>query len=335
MTSRDRVINTVFHKASAQIPTLLTIPPEVYQFRREECDELRVRFASDLEFLDYRFSGEKAAAASDSFFTDAWGCFWKKTPGGFSPEESFSLLDGIHDLKSLSPPKTPVFSSEIENIAESCENNSRFLILQSGIHPFRRLLALLGREETLSAIRQKSPELRTFLKRLHEYYINQLRQWCTAPVDAVCIGDDWADESGLFFPADIWEDLFLPMIAEYGEILKSHDKFVYFTSAGNIQQLMPSLITAGVDVVRYNDSAVNTSRLAAAYSGAITLHIIMDDARTERISDKEISEKILAIRRAAGESGGVIAECRMSADVPLRNISGTILNWKRRMPVEF
>lgn len=335
MTPRDRVINTVFHQASAPIPSLLTIPEDVYAVRREECDELRVRFASDLEFVDHRyhFTGEMAPDAL--FMTDAWGCFWLREPGGeFRVEADAAPLADVRELAGVVIPENPVTRKMLDKVTARCDRNPRFVVVQSAIRPLSRLQALLGRDQVLEAIRRDAPELRHFLKRLHAHYLEQLQVWCATDADAVCLGDDWADEDGLFSPAGAWTELFQPMMAEYCEILRAHDKFAYFTSPGDIQELVPHLIAAGVDVVRYDGLAVSTENLAYYYGGKMAFHVVLDVGVRAGEGINEISRRILSMRRALGEQGGMIAECRMSADAPLRNVSGAMLNFRRRMPLE-
>ena len=298
MTPRDRVINTIYHRASAPIPTLLSIPRDVERARREECDELRRRFASEVDFLDYRFSsldgGEKA------YVSDAWGCFWKKTPAGFAPETDSPLLNDCGELRRLEIPEFFAGEGIKTEISEFCDRNPRFVVLQPDIRPLSRLLAILGREETLSAIVQKSSAVCGFLKRLHEAYLAELRAWCETDVDAVCIGDDWAEESGPFIPAKVWEEIFLPMMWDYAELLHKNDKFAYFTSSGDIQAYLPAVIAAGVDVVRVRDSQMNTSRAVSGYGSQTAFHVVMDDFLNEKPASEAISERILAIRRSAG-----------------------------------
>ncbi len=336
MTPRDRVINTVFHRVSTPIPTLLSIPQDVYAARREECDELRTRFASDLDFLDHRFSLKSAADENALFFTDAWGCFWQKEAGGeWLAETDAPPLSNVRELDAVALPEMPVTKKMAEKVTARCDGNPRFTVVQTAIRPFRRLQALLGREQALAAIHQDTPALRRFLKRLHVYYLEQLRMWCATDADAVCLGDDWADEEGLLFPADAWTELFLPMTAEYCEMLRENDKFAYFTGAGNIQHLVPHLIVAGVDVVRYDSRAMSAENLAYYHGGKVAFHVMLDTELTVDGNVKEISDRVMAIRRCLGEMGGMIAECRMAAGAPLRNVSGAMLNFRRRMPVEF
>ncbi|MDO4550536.1 MAG: uroporphyrinogen decarboxylase family protein [Planctomycetia bacterium] len=334
MTPRDRVINTIYHQVSAPIPTVLNIPQKVYQIRKEECDELRCRFTCDLDFLDYRFSFSSSKTDSSLLQTDNWGCLWYKTPDGIFPDTDSHLLNDGNELESCLIPKPSISESSIQEVTKFCDGNPRFIILQSGIRPFRRLQALLGASQAITMIEQRSAVLRHFLNRLHTYYLQQLHAWCATPVDAICIGDDWTDSTGLPFSSEIWEELFLPMYSEYSKILQENDKFTYFSTEGNIQVLLPQLISAGVDVVRCNTTFINTERLTHHHSGKITFHLILDPHFTSGSTLESISEKIMSIRYAAGDNGGIIGECSFLPEAPLRNISGAMLNWRRRMPVE-
>jgi len=119
---------------------------------------------------------------------------------------------------------------------------------------------------------------------------------------------------------------------DYAELLHKNDKFAYFTSSGDILAYLPAVIAAGVDVVRVRDSQANTQRAVSAYGSQVAFHVILDDFLNGILAPEAISERILAIRRATGENIGMIAECRVGAETPMRNVSGAMLNWRRRMP---
>ncbi len=330
MTSRDRVINTLCHQTYTPAPILLSIPKELERKRTEFCAQLRSRFQSDIEmtFFNVPDFGNRENTTSA---LDEWGCVWNLDGNGAwnpSPEPRYA---DILELEGIRFPKNPVTSEMLETVSQWCDNSSHFTLVQTRIHPFRRLCALGGVEVAKSLIQRKPRELREIAMRLYEYYARQLDCWCDTTVDAIGLEDDLADENGMRMSTSRWNEIFVPMLCNFCSKIRARDKFVYFTGTGNFEKFIPGLIYAGVDAIRYDATLMDAGMLAERYGRRVAFQPIVKSEMIEQETEETLSEKILALRTAFGETD-LIAECQVSPKAEMRKVAATMLNWRRRMP---
>ncbi|MDO4570063.1 MAG: uroporphyrinogen decarboxylase family protein [Planctomycetia bacterium] len=327
MTSRDRVINTLLHQSYHPIPTMLAISPHVRQGREAACAGLDVQFQNDVDFLDYRhFPFETSRDHRDS-----WGCVWSCRDGAWACLEKTQFSDPL-DIEGCRVPQPKIDENLIQHVNDLCENNKRFVVVRSAISPLRRLKALLGTDVAFEMIRKKPKELMNFLVRLHGYYLKQLDAWLQTDVDAVCFEDDWADERGLKTSYARWNEIFAPLYHDYCTRVRRSDKFVYFSSKGNFEEIIPNLIHMGVDAIRFECGAVDWSVLTQRYAGRIAFHAVLEEKTLLEETESDLSQKILSYRSFFENQGGLIAECRMPMEVSMRKIAFAMNNWRRRMP---
>lgn len=327
MTSRDRVINTLCHQISSPVPTLLTIPQTLEQSRLEVCAQLRTRFQSDLDWVDCAqpVSGTVASGV------DEWGCVWESDEEGAWAFSDAPRYDDILELEGIRFPKSPVTVEMAEKVNQICAESSHFVVVQTRVHPFRRLCALGGVEAAKALIQRKPRELREIANRLFEYYMKQLEVWCATDADAIGIEDDLADAMGIRMSVSRWNEIFVPMLHEFCRKIRSADKFVYFTGTGNFEEFIPGLLYAGVDAIRFDADSMDPAILAERYRHRVTFHPVLKSAAIENVPEEELSKKILNLRTIFAENE-LIAECQMPPRAGMRQIACAMLNWRRRMP---
>lgn len=330
MTSRDRVINTLCHQIYTPVPMLLAIPTMLEQKRAELCAQLRTRFPNDMEMAFFNVP-DLGNSKGETSLIDEWGCVWDLDKNGVwnpSPEPRYA---DILELEGIRFPKNPVTAEMLEMVNHWCDYSSRFMVVQTRIHPFRRLCALGGVEAAKSLIQRKPRELREIAMRLYEYYVRQVECWCETNVDAIGLEDDLADENGMRMSVARWNEIFVPMLRDFCSKIRARDKFVYFTGTGNFEEYIPGLIYAGVDAIRYDATVMDASVLAERYGRRVTFQPILKPEMIEQETEETLSQKILALRSAFGETE-LIAECQMPPKAGMRKVATAMLNWRRRMP---
>jgi len=334
MTARDRVINTLCHQICTPVPSLLTIPNSVEKSRVGDCVQLRTRFQNDLDLVDYSrptLPVQKKINEKSPLCVDEWGCVWECGENGIwspSPEPRY---DDILELEGIRFPKNPITMEMTEDVNHLCEWNSHFVLVQTRIHPFRRLCALGGLEPACNLIQRKPRELREIMARLYEYYFKQIETWCFTDADAIGLEDDLADEHGGRMSLQRWNEILVPMYKEFCTKIRNCDKFSFFTGTGNFEEYIPGLIFAGVDCIRFDASAMDAKLLADRYGHRVTFQPILKPEMLENESETSLMEKIMAMRTAFNEAE-IIVECQMPAKAPVRQVACAMLNVRRRMP---
>lgn len=319
----------------------MMIPQTLEEERSEFCAQLRARFQNDIDWVDFSYpvseleigvsSSPETEKRSHSAVVDKWGCVWERCENGMRVSSEPPRYDDILEVEGISFPKNPVTPEMVEAVNCVCDKSSRFVVVQTRIHPFRRLCALGGVEAAKTLIQRKPRELKEIMRRLFEYYSKQLSVWCASDADAIGIEDDLADENGLRISLPRWNEIFVPMLREFCAKIREHDKFVYFTGSGNFEEFIPGLIGAGVDAVRFEAEAMDMTNLAERYGRRITFHPVLKSEFILNETEETIASKILAWRTAIAENE-VIAECQVSTQVGMRKVACAMLNWRRRMP---
>ncbi|MCR5162904.1 MAG: hypothetical protein K6C40_02690 [Thermoguttaceae bacterium] len=334
MTARDRIINTLCHQICTPVPSLLTIPESVGKKRASDCAQLRTRFQSDMDLLDYSLPTlpiQKANSGEKTTCVDEWGCAWNCSEDGVCALSEESLYDDILKIEGVRFPQNPVTLEMVEEVNQFCDSNSHFVLVQTRIHPFRRLCALGGTASACRQFQRKPRELREIMTRLYEYYRKQLNTWCLTDCDAIGLEDDLTDENGGRMALKRWNEILVPMYKEFCAKIRSCDKFSFFTGTGNFEEYIPGLIAAGVDCIRFDASLIDAKLLADRYGNQVAFQPILKPEKFENETEKTLSEKILAMRSAFSEAK-IIMECQMPLKTPTRRVACAMLNLRRRMP---
>ncbi len=330
MTSRDRVINTLFHQISTPVPVTLIIPESVSAKSESLCSLLRARFQNDIELLDFSTPISEDPAADSTI--DAWNCVWERNADGIWNYSEIPPYEDILELEGIRFPKNPVTQECLNSVNAFCASSSHFVAVNTRIQPFRRLCALGGLEASQELFRRKPRELKEIMSRLRDYYLKQLDLWCSTDADAIGFGDPLADLNGLRISIPRLNEFFFPLYQEFCQKIRACDKFVYFTGSGNFEEFISGLIYAGVDVLRYDSETLNALQLTERYANRVTFQPILKPDFLEENTEENISKRILEMRTIFENKTGVLGECQMSETVPLRKIADAMLNWRRRMP---
>jgi uroporphyrinogen decarboxylase len=343
MTPRELVIRTLNHQAVERVPRDLLDGTGRGRARADDLAEIQLRFRPDILHIESKcLPGRlpQARSSRPATVTDAWGCTWQGGPsGGSVAGTGVELVDApladAAQIAGFEPPAELLDKAPVTKANRASETTSRFVLAESQARPFSRLTWLRGRQAALSDLARGTKRIRTLLARLHDSFCRELELWAGSDVDGVLLGDDFAGEDGLLIDPQIWRDLFRPLYRDYCKILHEQDKFVFFHSAGKLNQVFGTLIRLGVDAIHSPLLAASVERFANRYRGQVTFWIEIDPqhARPES-TPEEVREAVLRVRKALDYgSGGVIAAGRWTADVPLRNTAALYEQWLVPLPM--
>ncbi len=114
--------------------------------------------------------------------------------------------------------------------------------------PFERLHSLMGMAEACMALVLEPEATYDFfgavvdhklriMEKIVEYY----------PVDQIELHDDWGHQENQFFSTEIWDSLLSPHIKRITEFGKEKGIFIRIHSCGKIENLIPSMVEAGIE----------------------------------------------------------------------------------------
>jgi len=171
------------------------------------------------------------------FFLDSTVEDWKADglPEDARPEGYFNLDLYIVKLEDVL----------IDNFVVGREDKFRVL---SFSEPFQRLCDLFGREEILRRLARYPKELKANLVNETYSLLASLKKALGKGVvfDGAWAWGDIAYSKGLFFSPSWYRENLFPLHKKIFQSLSSREMFVFFHSEGNMYDIMPCLLEAGV-----------------------------------------------------------------------------------------
>ncbi|MEN6458743.1 MAG: uroporphyrinogen decarboxylase family protein [Thermoguttaceae bacterium] len=336
MTSRELVVRTLNHEPVPRVPRDLWIRLGEDHVQPDELAEMHVRYPSDIVTVDAALHGgrrsqQKAGKAGDS--TDAWGCVWHISDPGVAPVLKQSPLTDLAKMAAFKPPAAVLDSARFAK-ANKCCATSRFVLAWSEVRPLDRLRTLCGETALVQLARGKEP-IRKLLAALHDLNCKELERWGDTEVDGVAIRDDWGTPEGLLVSPEMWRDVFRPLYREYCNILHAKDKFVFFHSDGNIQDIFSDLVKLGFDAVHCDWDLMNPGRMAKRFCGRVTFWGGTGQRPLrEPGTPDQFRDSVLAGRRLLDfGAGGVIAQCQWDPGIRLQTIATFFELWLAPLPM--
>ncbi len=112
---------------------------------------------------------------------------------------------------------------------------------------------VIGLEDTMKLVYEDRDFVEEMLEVSTAYWVRFCQAAVANGVDFIWTADDVAFKTGLFLPPKLMRELWLPRLKRIHEPALSAGKPVMFHSDGNIDELVPMLLEAGVDCVHPMD----------------------------------------------------------------------------------
>jgi uroporphyrinogen decarboxylase len=162
------------------------------------------------------------------------------------------------------------------------------------------------------------------LDALTAFDLGILEEVLSLDIDGVMFGDDWGQQRGLIFGRRLWQRFIKPRITQLYAAVKRAGKAVLIHSCGQIQELFPELIEAGLDVFNpfqpevmdpYQIKRQFGSRLA--FLGGVSVQKLLPFG-----TPQQIRGEVRRLMDGVGAEGGfIIAPSHdMPGDIPLENL---------------
>jgi uroporphyrinogen decarboxylase len=332
LTSRDRVKKALTFSNPDRPPRDIWALPYVSLFRKDELDKLVRDFPMDIgaSQLSPGWSDKVVqASATAGHYKDDWGSVWYVGQPGVIGEVKEPVLADWSRLAKFKPPWDLIRKRDLSHANKSCEQSTQFMLSDVTARPFERLQFLRGTENLFIDIASGAPEFRKLLEMVHEFYLEDIRQWCTSNVDAIFLMDDWGSNQRLLINPKIWREIFKPLYKEYCDIIHASGKFAFFHSDGHTQAIFGDLIEVGLDAINSQLFTMDIEELARLYKGKVTFWGEMDRQHVLPFgTPKEVREAVMRVRRALDDgTGGVIGQCEWGGDNPKENIESVFESW--------
>jgi len=332
MNSRLRVTKTLTFQSPDRAPRDLWALPYIGLYRKTELDSLLAEFPPDISGVQVSpgwNDDQNQALAHAGSYVDEWGSRWQIAEPGIIGEVKQPAIPEWSSFKKFKPPWEILRQRDFSQTNRKCERSDSFILSECTARLFERMQFLRGTQNLFVDLAYGTQEFLKLLEMVYEYYVEDVRGWCTTNVDGVMFMDDWGTNERLLIHPNTWRALFKPKYKEIVEMIHSAGKFAFFHSDGNIQQIFPDLIEIGIDAVNSQLFIMDIEALASMYKGKITFWGEIDRQHLLPFgTPEEVRQGVLRVRQALDDgSGGVFAQCEWGKDNPIENIRAVFLAW--------
>ena len=115
---------------------------------------------------------------------------------------------------------------------------------------FERMIPMMDFEGAAMALidEEQQDAVHEFLDRLAELYCRIIDKYVEYfPIDGICVHDDWGSQRAPFFSLDTVKEMLVPHIRKVTEHAHSKGLFYDMHCCGQVENLIPAMIEAGVD----------------------------------------------------------------------------------------
>ena len=258
-----------------------------------------------------------------SKFTDAFGALWE-----LKPNEDIGTVIG-HPLREPTlkgydfPDAEKIM--DLDGIPSFIEkNNDKFIIGAIGFSLYERAWIMRGIEPVLSDLLVNESFIEELFDKIIDFNLTITKRLCQFPIDAFHYGDDWGQQEGLIFGADIWRKLFKNRLKILYDAVHSAGLPVSIHSCGDISEIIPDLIEIGVNMIcPLQAEALDFGFLKKEYGKYLTFWGGVSTQKTLPYGTPadvraEVRDRISVL----GKGGGYIVapSHELQRDVPLENM---------------
>ncbi len=248
----------------------------------------------------------------DNAVMDDWGCQWAKTDQqnmgqvvGY-PLEDWSAWDSYR----LPDPRNPFYFKNVE--AKLGESGDRYVMITSHFNLIERLHMLRGFAAAMQDFYLEPARVESVLDRILQWKLDHFEEaarWFGDRVHGIFLTDDWGTQQGTFVRRQVFDDFFAKRYAAMFEAVHGHGWHVILHSCGRINDFVPCLIEAGVDVLNMQQPrAYDLVEFGEQFRGQVCFTVNADIQKTLPAGDEqEIREEVgLLVKHWGTPEGGIL-----------------------------
>lgn len=257
------------------------------------------------------------------YFKDYFGVIWNKTQ-----DKTLGVVDNP-PLKSASfegfefpdPQNIPVYGF-IE--ADQKKYPDHFHMLSIGFSLFERAWSLVGMADLLTYFFTDPNFVKDLMEKITEYNIAVIKRGAEMGVDCIHLGDDWGSQHGPLISPDMWREFIAPTFSKTCQVAKDAGLLVSLHCCGNVEEIMPDIVEAGVDVFDpFQPEAMDVWKLRdnfkdkISFWGGLSVQELMPFGTAEEVK----AETIKLLSEMAPGGGYILSPAHsLTGDIPLENI---------------
>jgi len=221
----------------------------------------------------------------------------------------------------------------------------RFRVFQIGFSLYERAWTMRGMESLLMDFIDHPGFVRELFGAIADYNIAQVQGALRYEIDGVYFGDDWGQQHGLQMGPKLWREFILPVLRRMYAAVRDAGKYVFIHSCGDVDELFPDLIEAGVNCFNpFQPEVMDVYELMETYRGRLSFLGGLSTQRTLPYGTVEdVRGETLKLLEHGRRGNYIFAPAHdVEGDVPLENMLAFIqvlqaqpgyLEAKRSLPI--
>jgi uroporphyrinogen decarboxylase len=204
----------------------------------------------------------------------------------------------------------PADPRRFANFPDTLRNRGeRFAVASLAFTMFERAWTLVGMETLLMAMMDDPAFAHGLFDRILEYDLAVTRAALSWDVDGMRFGDDWGQQRGLIMGPVLWRKYIGPRVAQLYGLVKARGKKVFIHSCGQIGELFPDLIDAGVDVFNpFQPEVMDVDAAKRRYGSRLSFFGGISTQKTLPYgTEAQVREEVKRLLEKIGKGGGYIA----------------------------
>lgn len=245
---------------------------------------------------------------------DEWGCVWEVNPATKDMGQVKNIvLPDLGDYEQVAIPNAlaPRRYAAWEPVLERAERDGKYVVLCNGPFLFERAHFLHEFSQTLIDSIERPEMMQQFLRRLAGYHLDTIRyvrEHFPGRIHGYRGTDDWGSQTATLVSPHVFRDVFWPVYREIFRAIHAAGMDAWMHSCGQIFELIPAFIDAGLDVINLLQPAIFPIPRLKELRGRICFEMVGDMQTTLPKGDCDaIRAEIEAILDACcAESGGLV-----------------------------
>jgi uroporphyrinogen decarboxylase len=186
---------------------------------------------------------------------DEWGIVWERfgtfTTQGQVIEPAIKTWDDLPNLK-VPDPRDPARYSTFTKLGKLLGGKKFKTGSLAGHFLFEMFHFLRGWENSMRDIVRPPKQAGELLDTLCDFYLAIADEWIQRGVDGIMIVDDLGGQREPLLSPRAFQSLFLPRYKRIIDYCHDHGKPVILHSCGDVREIMPLLVDAGLDVFQFD-----------------------------------------------------------------------------------